>query len=151
MLLPASGCADERQRMCNDLGNQHINWMKKELKQDYANLRTQDFYSPAVEACIHIEKSIVGVKVEIRDTSNGLLKDGRHNLLLNCDEHGADSVIISKVREHRGKILEVPFDEWLDDGFGGRPRAVKAPDRPYTREQCARVSDKWAALLKKTG
>jgi hypothetical protein len=150
MLLPVSGCADERQRVCNDLGNQHINRMKEEFKQNYANLRTQDFYSPAIEACIQIEESIVGVNVEIRDNSNSLLK-GPSNLLLHCDVDGADSVIISMVREHRGAMFEVPFVEWLDDGFGGPPRTLKTPDRPYTREQSARVLDKWVALLKKTG
>jgi hypothetical protein len=151
VLLMASGCADERQRVCHDLGNQHINRMKEEFKQNYTNLRTQDFYSPAIDACIHVEESIVGVNVEIRDTSNSLLKDGLHNLLLHCDEDGADSVIISKVREHRGAMFEVPFVEWLDDGFGGPPRTLKTPDRPYTREQCARVLKKWVALLKQTG
>src|SRR5262245_21025576 len=108
VLLVASGCADEKQRVCNDLGKQHVKRMKEEFKENYTNLRTQDFYSPAIDACIHIEESIVGVNVEIRDTSNSLLKDGLHNLLLNCDEDGADSVIISKVREHRGHIFEVP-------------------------------------------
>jgi hypothetical protein len=151
VLLVASGCTDERQRVCHDLGNQHINRMKEEFKQNYTNLRTQDFYSPAIDACIHVEESIVGVNVEIRDTSNGLLKDGLHNVLLHCDEDGANSVIIGKVREHGGAMFEVPYVEWLDDGFGGPPRTLKTPDRPYTREQCARVLKKWVALLKQTG
>jgi len=142
VLLVASGCADEKQRVCNDLGNQHVKSMKKEFTaRNYTNLRTQDLYSPAIDACIHIEESIVGVNVEIRDTSN-------YDTLLYCDENGADSVIISKVREHRRVVFNKP--EWYDDGFGGPPRAVKTPDRPYTREQCARVLEKWVAFLKQT-
>jgi hypothetical protein len=70
--------------------------------------------------------------------------------LLNCDQYGADSVIVDAVRRHRGATSEVPFSEWLDDGFGGPPRTLKTPDAPYTREQCQRVFDKWIAFLKQT-
>ena len=145
----ACGCVDERHRVCVDLGNQHVDRMKNEFKQSYANIRSADFYSPAIDACIHTEESIVGVDVRIIDTSNGLLK-GVHNLL-HCDESGADSVIISAVRSRGGAVFTVPYREWLDDGFGGPPRALKTPDRPYTREQCRRVFDKWITFLKQTG
>jgi len=153
LLLVACGCTGEKQRVCNDLGDQYINRMKEEpFKTNYTNLRTQDFYSSAIDACIHTEESIVGVNVQIRDTSNGLLKDGGlQNLLLHCDADGADSVIISKVREHRGAMSNVTYSEWVDDGFGGSPRALKTPREPYTREQCKRVFDKWVAFLKQTG
>jgi hypothetical protein len=151
LLLVTCGCTGEKQRVCNDLGDQHVNRMKDEFKQNYRNFRTSDFYSAAIDACIHTEESIVGVNVEIRDTSNSLMKDGLWNVLLHCDESGADSVIVSAVRKHNGAMSDVTYSEWLDDGFGGPPRTLKTPREPYTREQCKRVFDKWVAFLKQTG
>ncbi|MCA1807814.1 MAG: hypothetical protein LC687_08220, partial [Actinobacteria bacterium] len=71
--------------------------------------------------------------------------------LLHCDPDGVDSVIVEQVRKYRGDIWNVTYSEWLDDGYGGPPRALKTPARPYTREQCTTVYKKWMKYLRSDG
>ena len=140
--------SDERGSVCTQLGTEHAVYMQRDLERNYSNIRVSDFYSSVIEACVHTEVVIVGIDFEIRDLTNTLLRDGPRNMILHCDQDGADSVIIEAVKKHRGVMLEVPYAEFLDDGFGGPPRALKTPDEAYTREQCQRVFDKWMAFLK---
>jgi len=146
------GDADTLDQKCKFLSDKHVEKMKKDLNQDYTLIRTDSFYSKKLDSCIHTEVAEVGVKVVIRDLSYSLFDkfDGRgfRNVLLYCDRHGADSVIVEKVRKYRGRVFRVPYREYLDDGFGGPPSALKTPDKPYTKEDCGKVFDKWMQELK---
>lgn len=102
-----------------------------------------------MDMCVQTAEAPVGVFFEVADVSNSVLKTGT-NLLLHCDEHGADSVILEAVREHRGDLFTVPFSDWLDDGFGGPPRTLKMPPRPYTRPDGDRVFQKWLDFLRES-
>jgi hypothetical protein len=68
--------------------------------------------------------------------------------LLYCDASGADSVIIEKVKKYRGYVWDIRYKEYLDNGFGGPPRAEEAPKEPYTKAECQKVFDKWISILK---
>jgi hypothetical protein len=69
-------------------------------------------------------------------------------MLLSCDQDGANSVILSKVRDLRGYVYNAHYSVYLDDGFGGLPATLKTPPAPYTKGQCRKVFDKWIADLR---
>ena len=145
-----AGCSDPRDQKCQEASQQYIQRAKAEWKRDYTLLKTRGFYSKKFDACIHVEEKEVGLEVEVRDLTQSILKDGgNHNLLLHCDENDADSIRIDKVTEHKGRTLEVPYADWLDDGNGGPPRALKTPALPYTKAQCKVILEKWETELKK--
>lgn len=143
-----SGDLGERGRVCSESGVRHVAREIEEFEKDYTSVTTRSFYSNIVDACIYTEVAKIGVSFRIRDLSHTIRRDGgRQNMLLHCDVDGADSVILDRVRQYRGRVLDVPYREYLDDGFGGEPRALKTPDQPYTREDCQRVFDKWMREL----
>ncbi len=146
-VLAAGVSIDER---CNLLSERHIESFKKDLLVDYALIDTESFYSEKVDSCIHVERTLVGVKVQIRDLSKSVIIDGeKHfNLLLNCDVDGTDSVILDTVKKYRGRVYSVPFEEWLDDGFGGLPATLKPSKHAYTKDQCGQMLQKWMSILK---
>ena len=138
----------EQDRACAALGAAHVEKAKTERGRDYANRKTTTFYSAALEACVHVEIAIVGVDIEIRDLSHSVMRDGGNfNVLLDCTADGANSVILPAVRARFGRVFEVPYREWLDDGFGGPPATLKTPDRPYSQADCRRLLDQWLAIL----
>ena len=108
------------------------------------------FYSPTLDACIQTEIADIGVYYYIRDLTRSLLADMEWgmNLLLNCSRDGTNSVIIEEVKQHRGYVFHVPYEEWLDDGYGGPPATLKSPDKPYTKADCQKIFDKWMSMLK---
>lgn len=149
VLLAMPGCTDPLNEQCQELSKKHVEFAKTSWKQDYTVIKAEGFYSKKLDACIHTEIAAVGVKAEIRDLSRSVMRDGGHrNLLLNCDPDGADSVRLDKMKQYQGLVFNVPYSEWLDDGFGGPPRAIKTPTSPYTKEQCRKVFDKWITDLK---
>ena len=135
-------------RACAALGAAHVERAKTEWGRDYTNREVRTLYSAALESCVHIETVIVGVDVQIRDLSRSVLRDGdNHNVLLDCSADGANSVILSAVRARFGRVFNVPYREWLDDGFGGPPATLMTPDSPYTRADCERVLEKWLSII----
>ena len=135
---------------CSVLAKNHIEQSKKNNTIDYALIETDEFYSEKVDSCILIERTLVGVEVNIRDLSKSIIIDGgkNFNILLHCDIDGADSVILDNVRSLKGRVFNVSYKEWVDDGYGGAPRALKAPDKPYTKKDCDLILQKWLKLLK---
>ena len=76
------------------------------------------------------------------------MRDGGNlNILMDCSADGANSLVLAAVRAHFGRVMTVPYREWLDDGFGGLPATFKTPERPYTRADCQRVLEKWLSML----
>jgi hypothetical protein len=135
---------------CNLLAKKFIEQSKSEFNKDYTLIEVEKFYSHKIDSCILIEKKLVGVEVRIRDLSKSIIRDGgsNFNMLLYCDIDGADSVILDKVSSLRGRVFNVSYSEWLDDGFGGQPRALKTPEKPYTKQDCELVLNKWLSSLK---
>ena len=60
-------------------------------------------------------------------------------VLFFCDKDGADNSVLEKVEKYNGKLFRVSYSEYLDNGEGGQPRALKTPEKPYAREQCQRL------------
>ncbi len=118
---------------------------------DYTITEVDSFYSAVYDVCIHTERSIIGNDFKIADLSFSLFSRDdvpQQKYLLTCDRNGANSVILKAVIAHRGRMAHVPYKDWLDDGFGGPPATLKAPDVPYTKAQCELLFAKWIALLK---
>ncbi len=135
-------------RACAALGAAHVERAKTEWGRDYTNREVRTLYSAALESCVHIEIVIVGVDVQIRDLSRSVLRDGGNlNVLLDCSADGANSVILTAVRARFGRVFNVPYREWLDDGFGGPPATLMTPDRPYTQADCEKLLEKWLSIL----
>ena len=125
---------------------QHSVTLPKGFAIDDTLMQFDAFYSPTLDACIHTEIADIGVHYYIRDLTYSLLRD--MNVLLQCDRGGANSVIIEKVKQHRGFLMHVPYKEWLDDGYGGPPGTLKSPEKPYTKADCQKNFDKWMSMLK---
>jgi hypothetical protein len=64
------------------------------------------------------------------------------NTIFYCDGNGADSALLSKVREQRGDISELTYSLWQDNGEGGPPATVKTPEKPYSQNRCAQLFKK---------
>ncbi len=133
---------------CRDLGEDRIEKLRRDSPDEFVRLRTNAFYSKALGACVFTEvpeKGGSAVEYNILDLSHSFLRDT--SLLLHCDKDGADSVLVDGVRKFGGHTTTVPYREWLDDGFGGAPRTLKTPERPYTAKDCERVFRKWTDFL----
>ena len=134
---------------CRELGEERAQEIKKNSPSDYVLLKRKTFFSKALSTCVQTEEpeaSTETVEFNIDDLSRSFLKDGT---LMHCDKDGADSAIISKVRAFDGYVSNVPYKDWLDDGFGGSPRTLKTPVRPYTKSDCQKVFNKWTSTLLK--
>lgn len=85
------------------------------------------------------------------DVSKTLIRDLPESMAANlfyCDQDGANSVLLDKVKELRGNVFNVSYKQWLDYGEGGVPRTSKTPNKPYTREKCRRLYDGWIKRLR---
>ena len=152
VLSAAVSCTAEspENRACRDMGASWVAEFPHLSGDDESNRIRETFHSRRFDTCIYAEISRVGVNFEIRDLSRSILRDGPKgwNKLLHCDLDGADSVAMDKVRARRGYVFNLPYSEYVDDGFGGPPRCLKTPDQPYTRGDCQRVFDRWIRVLK---
>ena len=134
---------------CRDLGKDRADKIKRDSPDDFLKLKTDSFYSKALDTCVFTEVPEEGtsaVEHNILDLSRSFLRDT--SSLLHCDKDGSDSVIVENVRKFGGYTFTVTYSEWLDDGFGGAPRALKTPERQYTAKDCERVFRKWMGFLK---
>lgn len=134
---------------CQELGKDRIEKLKRDTPDDFLILKTSSFYSKVLGTCVFTEvpeEGTSGVEYNILDLSHSFLRDT--STILHCDKSGADSVVVDRVRKFGGYTYSVMYSEWLDDGFGGAPRTLKTPERPYTSKDCERVFRKWMDFLK---
>ena len=107
------------------------------------------FHSPIPDACIHIEKSLVGVDFEIRDLSKTVIRDYPGTaLIFGCTQDCANSIILENVRKLKGRVFNESYSKWLDDGFGGIPTTLKTPRIPNTKSKCMEILKKWMKVLR---
>jgi hypothetical protein len=154
---------------CEALSSAFVAKATKQWNRDYTLLRVEAFYSPVLDACIHAEIAEVGTYADIRELSHTFFRENPlgvalwcsnrgidvascawtpTEILLSCDPDGATSVLIDRVRKYRGWVDTVPYSEWADNGFGGAPSTDKTPKKPYTKEQCTSLYNKWIAYLR---
>jgi len=67
--------------------------------------------------------------------------------IFSCTKDGINNVIISKVNELHGHVIDKPYSDWTDNGEGGPPATVKTPDHPFSQTDCKRAMDKVVSEL----
>jgi hypothetical protein len=70
------------------------------------------------------------------------------NLLFDCSNDGVNNAILSKVAEFHGDVADKNYPLWMDDGAGGPSATMKTPPKPYTRNDCERLTEKKLEELK---
>ena len=151
LLIPAALVAQEvdRAAICTSLSDDLVKQLSADpVRKDYRLFRVEAFYSERLDSCIHVDRKMFGPEVMVRDMTRTVITDGFSKLpplLLHCDIYGVDEADIDAVRERRGHVANVPYEEWLTDGQGGLPRALKTPEIPYTREDCEAALERWLA------
>lgn len=152
LLFPVVGIAQDRDAICEALSKEWV--IQKSLpptSKDYRLYRIDSFYSPKLDACIHVEAKLIGAEVWVRDLTRTVMKNDKleypsglnWNVLLHCDDAGVDEADIDAVRRYGGQVFDVPYKDWLTDGQGGLPRALKTPDRPFDRLACESALARW--------
>lgn len=150
ILFPIAGAAQDRDPICESLSNELVARMSAPpLNRDYRLYNVYAFYSEKLDACVHVETKLIGAEVFVRDLTRTVLRYDNAiyaPALLHCDVAGVDEVDVDAVRRHRGLVADVPYKEWLTDGQGGLPRALKTPDEPFDRAACERALVRWLVL-----
>jgi hypothetical protein len=139
--LAISACASKRDAACSDL-------LKAQLKTDSTaevSAKRQTFFSTKLETCILVEEDLTRVGFVIDDMTDDFI---RTSVLFNCDRDGVDAAILDSVRAHQGYVWELPYAQYLDDGAGGPPRAIKTPAKPYSTAMCRAALDKFLVQVR---
>ena len=70
------------------------------------------------------------------------------NEIFGCTKNGANSVIVAKVEECQGRIMNKAYSRWMDNAEGGPPATSKTPAHSYSQGDCKRLMDQKVAELK---
>lgn len=153
-VLPVAGAAQDRDEICKTLSNERVE-QRSALPyntRDYRLYNVYVFYSEKLDTCIHVGEKLIGADVWVEDLTQSVIKIGLMSpakyppALLHCDEYGVDEANIDVVRRNKGSVWEIPYKEWLTDGQGGLPRALKTPDQPFDRVACENALKRWLVL-----
>ena len=145
LLLAGPLAAQDRDAICTVLSNDRVeerSAITYFLPKDYRLYNVYTFYNEELDACIHVEEKLIGAGVLVEDLTKRFIDYP----FLYCDEFGVDEAIIDVVLRNKGKMGNVPFKEWLTDGQGGLPRALKTPEQPLDRLACENALKRWLAL-----
>ena len=137
--------------VCRELGARYSDRIEELGLGDYTNLDVADFYSPTIDACIHTEVKIVGFSYSITEVSGTFFSSrvwAEGVSILDCGRYGANSVILDSVRAYDGRVDNLRYDKWLDDGFGGPPATMETTAQPWTKKQCQGLFDGWVSRLR---
>jgi hypothetical protein len=148
-------------RICEAEGREFLD--KEHLTPGERPSTVQAFYSQKVNTCVQIEiydrppwSSGAKWSYIVRDVTNGFLHWSlgvnpvaesnsdrlikvNPNQIFDCSPFGANSAILSKVREYHGDVADKTYSLWLDNGNGGPPATIKTPDHPYSQDDCERL------------
>lgn len=141
-----SSCVSKQDRVCQQLDEAFQDELAALTGKDFSSYEVTAFFSERLATCVHTEKAIVGVGTQIRDLSLVVIREEQMGLppvLMTCDADGASSAKLDVVRRYGGRIMNVPYAEWQDDGFGGPPRSIATPEAPYSQAECERVLEVW--------
>ena len=132
------GARTERDKACAQFGQEH----RRKAGGDYSFDLIDDFYRQKLDACIEALENQTQNWYAVADISGGFIKPSLEGFgdmgqgLFDCDADGIDHVVIKKVREHRGYVDKVSYQEYMDDFNGGPPRTVKSAAKMFTRKDC---------------
>lgn len=105
------------------------------------------FYSKRLDTCVKQEVDELGNEYFLCDIKRNYVKQELADTsicgqIFYCDQYGVDNLILEKAEEFGGKLFHLNFSEFLDNGEGGKPRAIETPEEPYSREKCEVLFDK---------
>jgi hypothetical protein len=132
------GARTERDIACAQFGQEH----RRKVDAGYSVYLIDYFYSQKLDTCIEALENQTQNWYAVVDISGGFIKPSLEGIgdfgqgLFDCDTDGVDHTLIEKVREHRGYVYEVPYQEYLDDFNGNPPRTVKSAAKMFTRKDC---------------
>ncbi len=92
------------------------------------------FYSNRLDTCVMSTTDEFNNEFFISDIQNNYLRDIKN--VFWCDKDGIDNVVLEKAEKFNGYLFNESYKDFLDNGEGGESRTLKAPVKPYTREQC---------------
>ena len=110
-------------------------------KDMFKGTKVSFFYSNRLDTCIAQSVDELGNDYSICDIKRNYIKQGLLDPTLcggvfHCDKYGVDNVVLEKAEKYNGNLFRVTYKEYLDNGEGGEPRTLKAPEKSYTREKC---------------
>lgn len=111
------------------------------------------FYSNRLDTCIAQSIDELGNDYSLCDIKRNYIKQGLLDPtncggVFHCDKDGVDNVVLEKAEKYNGNLFEVSYKEFLDNGEGGEARAIKTPEKPYTREKCEMMFNKKLSEIK---
>lgn len=141
--------AQRLNKQCQDFGKGVV--MKHEGMFD--GTKVSFFYSKRLDTCIAQSIDELGNDYSLCDIKRNYIKQGLLDIsncggVFYCDKDGVDNVVLEKVEKYKGNLFEVPYKEYLDNGEGGEARAIKTPEKSYTREKCETMFDKKLSEIK---
>ncbi|MFS8115185.1 hypothetical protein QD460_25965 [Rhizobium jaguaris] len=101
-------------------------------------------YSVSIASCVGVVVDYLKNSWEIQDVNKTFVDVGS---LFDCNKAGANNMLLDVARRLNGKLFDAHYDEWLDNGEGGRPATVLAPAIPYSRDKCEYLLKKKIAEL----
>lgn len=130
--------AQKLNKQCQNFGNDFIKAHDAVVEK---GTKVTFFYSKRTDTCLMTEVDELGNVYSIYDIKRNYIKQEMDDprlmaQLFNCDKDGVDNAVLAKVEKYDGKLYHLPYSEFLDNGEGGKPRALETPSKEFTREMC---------------
>ena len=90
-------------------------------------------YSVSIGACVGVVVDYLKNSWSIHDVNETFTDVG---WLFDCSKNGANNMLLDAARRLNGKLFSVQYEQWLDNGEGGRPATLETPAAPYSRDKC---------------
>lgn len=135
--------AQRLNKQCQDFGKGVVT----EHEGMFEGTKVSFFYSERLDTCVAKSVDELGNDYSLCDIKRNYIKQEFEDpttcgTVFHCDKDGVDNVVLEKAEKYNGNLFRISYSEWLDNGEGGQPRAIKTPEKPYTREKCEIMFDK---------
>jgi hypothetical protein len=127
-----AGSTENLQQLCENFGASMRE--KPPLKNWPPHTEIKFFFNDRTDTCLATASDLLDNNWMIYDLQRRYLKDMW--AIFHCDRDGIDNAHLDRIEAHNGFMMDVPYREYLDNGKGEAPRALKTPAKPYDREQC---------------
>ncbi|MFP6867779.1 MAG: hypothetical protein VCE91_00260, partial [Nitrospinota bacterium] len=132
-----------RQAVKVEIGKRKSHSFHLRLESNTTLAEINGLFSPVIDGCIVTIIAKIQIRWKILDLYNVFLRPSPYldlpGALFFCDRDGVDNVLIHRVREYDGRMWNVHYGKYLDDGKGGLPRTLKAPPKPFSRKACRKA------------
>lgn len=136
-------------KQCQDFGKSVV----AEHKGMFSGTEYSFFYSKRLDTCVAKSIDELGNDYSLCDIKRNYIKQSLLDPtncggIFHCDKDGVDNVVLEKAEKYNGNLFEISYKEFLDNGEGGEARAIKTPEKPYTREKCISMFNKKLSEIK---